>query len=914
MSGRLPTDRGHLRFEPGAVARRYQPRRATWQQWEPVLPMNATFSLLILAVFAAAPTEPQPPEPTTLYRCGFEPESDLDYDDWPDGWTRRRGSGFPHYLPARIVAEDAVEGKACLRVDLDGGAVAASTPVVPADGRFSYLCEGWIRTANLKHDQAYLSLELLDAEQRVVERWHSQRLRGTSPWTQVRIGPVSNRSRQVRYAQITVHLEPAVGVDLQGTAWFDDLRLAQLPRLALSCDAPYNLYPTGQPVRVTCDVSGAGLVGRSVELQLLDVEGNHLTAIRRTLEAVPEPQRPVAAFDASDDLIHGQAEPPHPAIAPVVWQLPVSRPGLYRVRVTLPGTGWHGENQQLLVAVVEPSSRSIHGEFGWSLFTPHTTWNDPALAELLFEAGINWVKLPLWNDEAQPHDAQQLGELAERLSSHGIAVVGVLDSPPAAVRHQLELPPMPLAGNVFGQQPDDWYPSLEDVLARFALLVRAWQLGRDGDTSFVGYPELAQRMTDTKTRLDRIGQDVNLGFGWDWTVTDPAAEQPAWRFLAMWAQPHLTAAELSSYLAYRPGPPVARWVHLQPLDARRYPLPERTLDLVHRMVAAKVHGAATVFVSRPIDSWQGLVTPDGSVGELFLPWRTTARALAGARYLGQLRLPGGSSNHVFARGGEVVMVVWSDAPGAEHLFLGDGARLTDVWGRELPLPERAPWHELTVDRMPRFVTGVSQPITQWRLATHFEKKQVPSVFGTPHANGLTVTNSFDRSVSGRIRLDGGPSWRIVPREMEINLAAGETRTLPLEVILAADANTGPHLVRVDFEVTADRPYRFSAYDEVEVGLGDLLIEISSYTTEDGDLEVVQRLVNRGNELVSFRCSLYAPNQRRLRWQVVDLGHGQDLHVYRIRGGADLAGQTLWIRADEIGGPRVLSYRFTAGQD
>jgi hypothetical protein len=46
---------------------------------------------------------------------------------------------------------------------------------------------------------------------------------------------------------------------------------------------------------------------------------------------------------------------------------------------------------------------------------------------------------------------------------------------------------------------------------------------------------------------------------------------------------------------------------------------------------------------------------DGTPAELFLPWRTTATAISGGEYLGQMQLPGGSINHVFVRDGEAIL-------------------------------------------------------------------------------------------------------------------------------------------------------------------------------------------------------------------------------------------------------------------
>ena len=71
------------------------------------------------------------------------------------------------------------------------------------------------------------------------------------------------------------------------------------------------------------------------------------------------------------------------------------------------------------------------------------------------------------------------------------------------------------------------------------------------------------------------------------------------------------------------------------------------------------------------------------------------------------------------------------------------------------------------------------------------------------------------------------------------------------------------------------------------------------------------MVNRGEGPVSFRCQLSAPQRRRQRTQVIGLKPGRDDKLYRLADGEELIGQTLWLRAQEIGGPRVLNYRFPA---
>src|SRR5207302_61069 len=83
---------------------------------------------------------------------------------------------------------------------------------------------------------------------------------------------------------------------------------------------------------------------------------------------------------------------------------------------------------------------------------------------------------------------------------------------------------------------------------------------------------------------------------------------------------------------------------------------ERASDLARQMLAAKLGRADAIFASDPFDPERGLLHPDGSPSEIYLPWRTVALALAGATYQGQFEMPNRSPNAVFDHGSEVVVV------------------------------------------------------------------------------------------------------------------------------------------------------------------------------------------------------------------------------------------------------------------
>jgi hypothetical protein len=368
---------------------------------------------------------------------------------------------------------------------------------------------------------------------------------------------------------------------------------------------------------------------------------------------------------------------------------------------------------------------------------------------------------------------------------------------------------------------------------------------------------------------------------------------------------------LPEYLEGAKRPEVCRWVVLDPLTKDEYTMETRVLDLVHRMMTAKIHGAEGIFIPNPIDEHRGLLREDGGPSELFLPWRTTALMLASAEYAGSIQLPGGSENRIFFRENDAVMVVWNDTPTEEVLYLGENVRQTDLWGVESVPGLDHHRHVLQVDKAPTFVTGLNSAIVRWRQQFAFDEPQIPSIFGRQYGNGFHLQNTFDRPVSVTARLVTPDVWKVTPPETNFRVERDQLHHQSFDIFLPYDATSGAHDVRCDFEIHDQQPIRFSVFRRLHVGLGGIRVEVQTRLNAQGELEVEQQFINDTDESVSFRCYLYVPNRRRQKLDILDLGHGRDVQRFQLPDGKELIGQTLWLKADEIGGGRGLNHQFQA---
>jgi hypothetical protein len=871
--------------------------------------MSLLLSLLIVAIGPSAPTEARYPEAVKVFHCTFGPQSDQNYDTWPDDWSRKRGPGYPRYLPIRLSAEPTPVGKYCVRMDLDGGGAVAYSPPIEARWAYDYVLEGLVETEGLVRDHAWLSLTFLDKDQRQLRSFASEKIGQSQGWQKLSLGPVEYNDEKVQWVIIGLHLEPENEADLKGTARFDDLWLGRLPRIALTTDQVVPFYTDPKEITVRCRASGFEEEGATVTFQVEDSRGTVLANQSQPLQSSP------AASSEPEKAGHSKDREPVVRSGSTEWKPPITGLGFYRILATMKGRQSPLHRPSLALAVIRPKPPQAASEFGWTLPRGNKSLPLPRLAELVGQAGVGWVKYPLWYDaKSFPAQINDLIQFSEQLANQGIELVGLL-TPPESLCKQVGYRYPASAVETFLLEPKVWYPSLESTMARMATQVRWWQLGDDRDASFVDYRAPAERVAQVKGELDRIGHDVNVGLGWSWNHAMPQVPEgsPPWRFLALSANPPLSPQRLATALESTRQSPVRRWVVIDPPPAGSQALEARVLNLVEQLLAAKIHGADGIFLADPFDPDRGLINADGTPNELFLPWRTTALMLGGASYLGSIDLPGESQNYLFARSDEAVMVVWNDKPKRETVYLGQDVRQVDLGGRIRTLEKQESGQVVDVGPLPTFLVGLDMAVTRWRQDFSFAKTQLASIPGVPQANLLRIKNPLERPVGGKLRLTLPEGWTVDPPEIRFHLDRGQTLEQPLQITLSASATCGRQRVRGEYLIQADPPVRFGVLRELEVGLGDVILEATSRLTPTGDLEVQQRLENNTDQSVSFRCHLFVPERRRTSTQVIDLTRGEDTKTYRLSEGKSLIGTTLWLRAEEIGGSRMLNYRFVVKQ-
>lgn len=878
--------------------------------------MTISLTSLLLASALVAPTsEQRHVDAVPIFYCDFSGKGDVNFDNWPDRWRRVYGPKLPHYVDVQTRLDDTAYAGHCLTVFLNGGGAVVKSPAVAISDSFGYVVEARLRGTGVEYARAQVRIEFCDERAEVLECTASEWFRDTGDWKKIHIGPVNVHNPRVQFAVVSLIVEPGDGIDLKGTFSLDDVWLARLPRMSVTTNSPFNVYDNPKKVVVTCELSGIREQDPEIHFELLDASSQTLDDNTIQLEGRLITEKLTQASEFIED-INSEDHVNRPAgyEGSTQWLPPINEYGFYRVKVSMKTARGTLKDHMISIAVVPPMQTAARGEFGWSLAGDDIPLSFEQLSKLLPKTGVSWVKLPVWYGESESERGEQLVLFTERLSAKEIDIVGVLDHPPQDMDfYGKEVPTDASIADVLENVDSSvWLPSLDEVLTRLSLRVRWWQLGIDSDTSYAHFPNAEKEVGELREQLFRFGQDVSLGINWPWYEQPPTMEQPTWDFQQMTATPAMTGAELATYLDLPVRKGVKRWTMVEPLSRSYYDLETRTRDLVQQILAAKIHDASAIFAARPFDDDAGLMTDQGTPGDLLLPWRTAACLLSGTQYVGRIQLPGGSENRLFEdKRGTVLMVVWNQTPREETIYLGDDVRVIDVWGRSMVPQQKGYRQVIEVDRLPKFVVGMSAPVARMRMGAKFALPNIPSVFEYGHLNEIEIENAFPQGIGGILKLVAPEGWQISPDRIDFKLATGERATRPFQIVLPFDATSGPTPIRIDCELTAEKAYNFSIYRELTVGDKELQLDLTTRLGDDGNLIVEQRMVNLGPKPVDFKCFLYAPglDRRRQRMQVFQLTNNWDLKTYTYPHGEEMLGQELLLRAEELGGQRrVLNQR------
>lgn len=857
-----------------------------------------------------------PGQSTQPAGAGHEPISgrrivkhfDFDERPWgnigtvPSSWRPHRAVGFPIFLEGRFEEQVGHAAGPSFRLDLDGGSVAytyeGNDIAVRSDS--DYLIVAWLRTAGLDTARAYVTTYFLDRK--------GNPLPGTerrSPLVGGRVDAIDWQAitvamhgdvQDARYIGLTLWLTQQSVWDnrprllraierenVKGTAWFDDVTVYRLPRVALRSSSPGNVFAHRTPVQLWPDVT--------------DPDGLKLTArlVVRSADGEVVDDRAVAVREADMPL--------QPCAYP---DLPV---GLYEATLTVSTEG---------VALVERTLRFVRlseragppQTMGRGFGVVLSQVSGEALAGdevLLKPLRAEWVKLPVWNVQEAVSgvlpDTDVLDGYLRAVVEAGGSPVAVQQSVPTGAK---PVPGVPSLLELLSEDPLAWKPLVAGQWARYAGLVHVWQIGQDGDEGMY----LDHRLPDVLPALHREMSEL---------VSNPVVASPVSARYAPGAGP---CGEYASVLvrwstvpadiARQVGPlvtanPQRTWLTVEPLPADRYPRLLRLVDFSRRLAEAYYANPEAVFLPAPWDSEPTFLHVELSPREEYILFHTFCDLLGGARPIARMNLGGEAQAMVFDRGGVATLFVWDDyAPpeGREQwLSLGEYAEEIDLWGRRSPIRTEAGRQCVRVGPVPSFLISTSTWLIEFQRQVRLE----PPLLEASAAVGsheVVFRNTYREPISGMLRLIGPEHWDFRPSRMAFALQPGQEFRQAVEVRFPLNADAGMRSVVGEFTLDADRRYLLLVPAWFDLGLDS--IDLEAYVYRRGDKGIVRvAMTNRTTEPVYFDGDVLIPGRQRLSRLFQNILPGQSVTKEYVLDRIDeLSGRYIRVHFSERQGSRM----------
>lgn len=835
----------------------------------------------------------------------FEERQRGNAEELPMHWVKVEGPGMPHYVNARLSRDAARSGEFSFRFDLNGGSLVYRYPHgrVPMLHGARYRAQVHARTSDLPNARARLVAYASDDDGRPVPATRQESslfasAPGASEWTALSVDVEAADPRaawlvvELQLLQPAAYASSALGgraihrQDIHGSAWFDDLSIAQVPRMALLSDRPGNLFRRSDPLVLQAEVQDRHTRDLRPSLSVRDADG-----------AVCWQQTGGLSLDGSAESARHRLSIALPDHLPAGW---------YEASLELFSDGTFVDRATLAFIRLPDDLTDVPADPRFAARATHlapASWS--ALPEVLAAAGFGAVKLAVWSREADLGELStlELARLLRRLRERDVHWIAVLAGLPPS------LPPEVAGGDwsaLAGAPTSAWQPALAYLLARHANHLRAWQLGDD-----MPAPEpqaLLAAYDAVRGEFERLMDLPVLATPW-----------PLWReptggaaHRALHVPGDVLPQHLPLYLAEPLAAGAGTSLVLTPLDAARWDRRLRLRDYAQRVVYALAGGA------RRLDLPLGMAfEPDGRGGlaprpeELLLVTRTLILLLGGAEYRGNVPLDVDAEAMLFDRAGRGTLVLWDRRGAASRTLavdLGPDAVAVDLWGNVRPLlrsPNDRDAGQLRVEvgAMPLFLVGVDVRLARLRESLRLDNGLLESSF-RPQARVLSLVNAFDTAISGTLRLEPPEGWTLNPPTVNFTLNPGERLDREIAIEIPFNASAGDAVIAADVSLNAERAFRFTQPLAIRLGLSDVGLQTSA-ARDGADLVVQQVITNYGQAPLNYSAFAQYPGLARQERLVTDLAPGHSA-VKRYRFSPAPPGARVRSGLKELDGPRLLN--------
>lgn len=836
----------------------------------------------------------------------------------PQSWFRSQTDptgqarpGFPPWNAAELDYTVAHTGEGSVRVPISGGSarLRLEPGVIPVLPGADYMIAATVRTFGGTHARARITARFLDATGKPIPGTDRSTapLRSEGAW-QGQLLQVRGTTEAAAFLQIDLEMlqpreweKPTLPdfkvwpEDFDAAAWFDDVRVTQLPRVELkvesaatdSADGPSIVRSKSPPV---------------LRAHLRDLTGQSLVAR-------------LSVRDLSGELIDSVVLNPDRGPGGLRWAPNLTCRGWFEARMELFADGVFVGSAVLPLGWLDPVSVTSEDS---RRFVAIADEMDPALLDqypaLIIASGAGSAVVPAWDSTIEaiaiPEGLSRIERTIDELLESRVQVGLSLPRIPSDLAYKTQLDPRDTL-RLIAEQGEAAEPYLGPLVDHYGQSVQRWFFGSPRVGPMTTGPELAGQLARADEVIGELVPGPILSVPWDGAIQIPEE-------LGAFAPDALVVSVPEGISPEG----IGEWI--DSIAGSIGPGARRSNDPIEFTIIPRVadpqdfgRAASIASLSKTlVEAWSRIDALDEAGIQLRValvdPWSMTdstdpvlapspalvamgavASQLADRRVIMVLPTPPGvravllgpSSEAGRSRSGAIV--AWSDGrdPGASlSLYLGpDRITISDVFGNRVELDDgqasdenQISTHSIPLSPEPSFIEGVDERIVALGATFRIEPPFIPAIHES-HDRTLVISNPFGAPIDIRyfITKPGSDSqgrrdrtWSVTPRSGTIQIASGEEGRIPISVVPSAVEEAGPKEFVLDAQVTADRPYgwiRMAAY--AELGLPGVRADVS-VTPSPGpsgpDVVADVLIANTGTEPLTLEVAAFAagfPRQR-----------------------------------------------------
>lgn len=822
----------------------------------------------------------------------------------PLNWRPVRAEGFPLYLEGEFDWTQGHGSPPSFRLNLDGGSIAYQYEGndIAVRPNSDYLVVAWVKTAGVRHARAYLTAYFLDRKgNRIPGTEQTTELVGgsgaTSDWQAIQVGLVGSE-RDARYMGLTLWLSqgrvwdkrpPAPRAieseDVRVTAWFDDVTVYRLPRIALDSASPGNVFPEPAPVVLRPEITDPDGLNLKARLTVTSADGTFrderevpIRAGGSGPETITYDRLPVGHYDAR--LVASTGD------TPLVWRT------LQFARLAENFAPPQSAGRGFGIIVDNIEAKAVAGQH-----------------ELLRQVRPEWVKLPVWYSQAtatgqnfQITDA--VDKYLQAIVDSGGNPVGLLVDDPAPVR-----PGGAGVRSMIDIMSEDalaWTPMIAGTWTRYTGLIHVWQLGRDDDEQMYLDHRFGNLLQSVRREMSPLMSDPTLATSVSTRYalgTGPVAD-----YRTLYLPPSVDSRDIERHVAPLLGSSPSRaWITLEPLGSDNHHREMRLTRYARQLAEARFLDCGAVFMPSPWSVDSELMATHVNPKEEYLVLRTVADVLGNAVPVARTSIDGLAECMIFDQHGQATLFVWNDhAPpeGLEHvLYLGEYAQQIDLWGRRIPIQQVGSQQKVRIGRVPSFIVNTPTWLMEFRRKFVVEPSMLEANFSTD-ARTLVFKNTHTEPISGLLRVIGPENWDIRPSRITFALQPGQEFRQPIEIRFPVNVEAGIKAILGEFSIDAVRRYQITTPAWLELGLKDIALD--TYTFRKGPHAIVRvAMTNHTNQAVSFDADLIMAGRQRLTRLFQNVLPGQSVaKEFFVENVADLSYRRVRVHLSERQGSRL----------